>query len=201
MGMLNSRYITPVMYTDSTGYWIDTAIDIVSVGWSLYDFIKNPTWVNAGWLALDLLFAAIPFLTGNKVLKLTTKSDEVVDAIKYTNKLDNVGDAIVIGNGMDNVIYAANKLDAAYYAGYAPLNALYDAGRINDATAGMKMMGRLDNAKWLIGNLNKGATVIDIGRNRSMYKAFISAYGWEKRVIFYYYHGGQIFSRGARLIW
>ena len=199
--MLISDYITPVMFTDSTGYWIDTAIDIVSVGWSLYDFMKNPTWANAGWLALDLLFAAIPFLTGNKVLKLTTKSDEVVDAITYTNKLDNVGDAIVIGTGMDNVIYAANKLDAAYSAGYAPLNALYDAGRINDATAGMRMMGRLDNAKWLIGNLNKGATVIDIGRNRSMYKAFISAYGWEKRVIFYYYHGGQIFSRGARLIW
>ncbi len=33
----------PVIYTDSTGYWIDTAIDIASVAWSLYDFIKNPT--------------------------------------------------------------------------------------------------------------------------------------------------------------
>jgi len=191
----------PVMFTDSTGYFIDGLIDIISIGWSLYDLIKDPSWSNAGWLALDILFAVIPFLTGSRVIKITSKSDEVVDAIKYTNKLDNVGDAIVIGNGMDNVKFAASKLDALYYPGYAPLNALYDAGRINDATVGMKMMGRLDNAKWLVGNLNKGTTIIDIGRNRSVYKAFISAYGWEKRVLFYYYNGGQIISRGARLIW
>lgn len=189
------------MYIDSTGYLIDTLIDVVSIGWSLYDLIKDPSWENAGWLALDIIFAVIPFLTGSKVIKLSSKSDEVVDVIKYTNKLDNVGDAIVIGNGMDNVIYAANKLDATYYAGYGPLNALYDIGKIDQATVGMKMAGRFDNARWLVGKMNQGATVIDIGRNRSVFKTFTSAYGWEKRVIFYYYNGYQITSRGARLIW
>jgi hypothetical protein len=189
------------MYSDISGYWLDTVIDIASIGWSFWDFINDPTWANAGWLALDIIFAAVPFLTGSKVIKLSSKSDEIVDVLKYTNKIDNFGDAIVIGNGMDNVIYAANKLDALHYAGYAPLNALSDAGRISDATFGMKFMGRFDNSKWLMSNLLKGYNVIDIGSNRSFLKFAISAYGMERGILFTVRHGGQIMTRGARMIW
>lgn len=132
---------------------------------------------------------------------MCSNSDEIVDAIKYTNKLDNVTDAFVIGNGMDNVRYAASKMDGAFYAGYKPLNMLDDAGKIKEATLRMKVAGRIDNARWLIGKLNKGSTIVDIGRNRSFLKYAVSAYGMEKRLIFMYYHGGQIISRGVRLIY
>ncbi len=107
-------YMTPVMYIDPSGEILDTIIDVISIGWSLYDLIKDPSWANAGWLAFDVLFAAIPFLSGSKVIKLSSNSDEIVDAIKYTSKLDNVTDAVVIGNGMDNVMHAASKLDGVF---------------------------------------------------------------------------------------
>ncbi len=76
-----------------------------------------------------------------------------------------------------------------------------DAGKIKNATLRMKVMGRIDNARWLLGKLNKGSTIIDIGRNRSLLKYAASAYGMEKRLIFMYYHGGQIICRGVRLIY
>src|SRR5690554_1668106 len=44
----------PVMRVDPTGCFWDTILDIGFTIWSLVDFIKNPTWENAGWLALDL---------------------------------------------------------------------------------------------------------------------------------------------------
>ena len=45
----------PVMFTDSTGYFWGTIIDIGFAIWGLVDLINNPTWENAGWLALDLV--------------------------------------------------------------------------------------------------------------------------------------------------
>ena len=50
---------------------------------------------NAGWLALDVLALAVPFLPGGS--KVITKADDIVDAVEFVNKYDEV---IVLGQSM-----------------------------------------------------------------------------------------------------
>lgn len=190
----------PVNRFDPSGHFWDWILDILSIGWSLVDFIKNPTWANAGWLALDVILGVIPFVPAiGKGIKGLSKIDDVVDIGKGLNHLDDVHDAIVIGNGMDRVKDVAKLYNAAYYVGYEPLNALADAGKIADASVKMKFFARVDNAKWLFKNIFAGAKIIDIGKdNRSIFKWFISAYGMERRLLFYWWHGGHTITRSIR---
>lgn len=191
----------PINRYDPSGHAWDWVLDIVSVAWSLYDFIKDPTWENAGWLTLDVVLGIIPFVPAiGKGLKGLSKVDDVVDIGKGINRLDDVHDAIVIGNGMDRVKDAARIYDAAYYGGYAPLNALVDAGKFSEASVKMKLLARVDNAKWLFKNVFAGAKIIDIGKDgRNIVKWFISAYGRERRLLFYWWHGGHTITRLIRL--
>lgn len=44
----------PINYCDHSGHIpVDTIIDIRFAFWSLIDLIRNPSWENAGWFALD----------------------------------------------------------------------------------------------------------------------------------------------------
>ena len=78
----------PVNLYDPSGHARETVFDIVFAIWSLVDFIKDPTWENAGWIALDLLALAVPFLPGGS--KVITKADDIVDAAGFVNKYDEV---------------------------------------------------------------------------------------------------------------
>nr|MBQ8890141.1 hypothetical protein [Clostridia bacterium] len=191
----------PVNRYDPSGHAWDWVLDVASVAWSLFDFIKKPSWENAGWLALDVVLGIIPFVPAiGKGLKGLSKVDDIVDIGKGVNRLDDVHDAIVIGNGMDRVKDAARIYDAAYYGGYGPLNALVDAGKFSEASVKMKLLARVDNAKWLFKNVFAGAKIIDIGKDgRNIVKWFISAYGMERRLLFYWWHGGHTITRLIRL--
>uniref|UniRef100_UPI0023E8C763 RHS repeat-associated core domain-containing protein n=1 Tax=Peribacillus acanthi TaxID=2171554 RepID=UPI0023E8C763 len=59
----------PVMYTDPSGTVVETVIDLASIGYSTYQFIKNPTWRAAGYLIWDIAATAIPVVPGSYVLK------------------------------------------------------------------------------------------------------------------------------------
>lgn len=49
-------------------------------------------------------------------------------------------------------------------------------------------------------NIFAGARIIDIGKDsRSIFKWFISAYGMEKKLLFYWWHGGHAITRLIRL--
>jgi hypothetical protein len=48
---------------------IETVVDIVSIGWSFVDLIKNPSWGNAGFLAWDIGAAFLPFVPGSYTAK------------------------------------------------------------------------------------------------------------------------------------
>ena len=69
----------PMKYTDSTGMWIETGVDLIGLGLSIHDFIKNPSLKNAGWVALDLGALALPFVPSTKVgrlgISIISKSD------------------------------------------------------------------------------------------------------------------------------
>ena len=191
----------PVMYVDPSGHFLDWILDIISIAWSAYDFIKTPSWENAGWLALDIVLGILPFIPSiGKGINGLTKVDDFVDIGKGISRLDDVHDTIVIGNGMDRVRDAAKLHNATFYAGFTPLNDLAEAGRISDATVKMKFLARIDNFKWLMNHILSGARIIDIGKDgRNIFKWFISAYGMERRILFYWWHSGHFITRLIRI--
>ena len=154
--MLISNYITPVMFTDSTGYFWDTVLDVVSIVWSLYDFIKDPSWKNFGWIALDIGFALIPFLTGSKVLNQVSLLDDISEVRVLDNSMNNV---IVIGQSMDSrVIPKAMNLGADYYAGYMHYSDLRKGSKILANT-----YGYADNMLFIATRSLAGYKFLDIG--------------------------------------
>ena len=82
----------PVKYTDPNGEVVETAVDVVSVGLSAYDFCKDPSWANGGWLALDIVCAAVPFLPAVGAVRHAGKIDDIIDAGKALLKSDEAVD-------------------------------------------------------------------------------------------------------------
>lgn len=90
-------YNNPIRYTDPSGNVpVETVIDIASIGWSAADFISNPSWANAGFLAWDVAAALLPYVPGSYVAKgakLIGKADDVADVARALSKADNIADA------------------------------------------------------------------------------------------------------------
>jgi hypothetical protein len=198
----------PVMNIDPSGYFWDTVIDVISVGWSLYDFIKDPSWSNAGWLALDVVFAAVPFLTGSRLIKSASKLDDISDVAGYVNKYDDVYDTIVLGNDMGRVTSMAMDCGGLVYNGYKPLNALYAMGKIDEITDSMRYAAKLDNARFVIDKYHAGYKILHVGRDtRSVMAMMKSAYGMELKILYRLQYGNKIhkawwgMNTGRRLIW
>ena len=59
----------PVNYVDPSGHWIETALDIASLGYSIKEFTSNPSWVKFGYLLWDVGATFIPFAPGSYVRK------------------------------------------------------------------------------------------------------------------------------------
>ena len=75
---------------DSTGCAIETIIDVVSIGWSLADFISKPSWINFGYLVWDTAAAFIPFVPGSYTVKggkIAVKVASKVSDLKHTKYL------------------------------------------------------------------------------------------------------------------
>ena len=149
--------------------------------------IIDLSWENAGWLALDVALALLPHIPAvSKLAKGASNIDNVLDVAHGFNKIDNIQDAIVIGNNMSRVQDVAKIQGSIFYDGYGPINALVSTGRAKDVTFGMKLMGRIDNAKWIVDKVWSGYKILDVGKdNRTYFKMFLSAYGMEKRLLFY----------------
>lgn len=173
------------MYVDSTGHWVDTALDIISILWSAYDLYKNPTWENVGWLALDVVFAVVPFLIGSRIMKAASKLDDVSDIGGYMNKFDNVYDSIVIGNDMNRVTSLALDTGSMIYDGYKPMNALCALGKTDEITDAMRYAAKVDNARFIMDKVQAGYKIINAGSDgRGFIKMMKSAYGMELRILY-----------------
>ncbi|MPW26723.1 DNRLRE domain-containing protein [Alkalibaculum sp. M08DMB] len=72
----------PINRVDPSGYIIETIIDIASIGWSLNDLAKNPSWVNLGFLAWDVGATVLPFIPGS----YTYKSAKLVKGVSKLRK-------------------------------------------------------------------------------------------------------------------
>ncbi len=198
----------PVNKYDPTGHFWDWVFDIASIVWSLYDFIKNPSWANAGWLALDVVFAVVPFLTCSSIMKAASKLDDVSDIGGYINKFDNVYDSIVIGNDMGRVTNLALDTGSMIYDGYKPLNALYAMGKADEITDAMRYAAKVDNARFIMDKFKAGYKIINAGSDgRGFLKMMKSAYGMELRILYRLKFGNKfhklwwILNSGRRIIW
>ena len=74
-------------FKDSSGYGIETALDIISIVFSVWDLISRPSWVAVGYLTWDIAAAAIPFIPasyvakgGQLVFKIASKIDDFADS-------------------------------------------------------------------------------------------------------------------------
>ena len=184
----------PVNYADPSGHWVETILDFVSIGLSIYDLIENPSWKNAGWLALDIALSCIPFIPAvSRLAKGASNIETVFDVASGFAKMDNIQDAIVIGNNMSRVEGVAKIQGAIFYSGYTPINMLIEAGKASEVNLGMKLLGRIDNTKWLLDKVWRGYKILDIGKdNRTYLKMLQSAYGMERRMLFCWRNIGKI---------
>jgi RHS repeat-associated protein len=90
----------PLKYTDPSGHWFDLAIEVFSIGFDIQQLISDPSWGNAGYLALDVGLAFIPFVPGitGVTAKGVSHSDDVFKAVKdVASQLDNIKDAFKMG--------------------------------------------------------------------------------------------------------
>jgi len=198
----------PINRYDPTGHAWDVILDIFSIGWSLYDFIKDPSWENFGWLALDVVFAVVPFLTGSSIMKAASKLDDVSDIGGYMNKFDNVYDSIVIGNDMGRVTNLAFDTGSMIYDGYKPMNALYAMGRADEITDAMRYAAKVDNARFIMDKYKAGYKIINAGSDgRGFFKMMKSSYGMELKILYRLKYGNKlhklwwILNSGRRIIW
>ena len=165
---------------DPTGHFWDTVLDILFIGWDIYNLITNEgykDWKNWAALLVDLAFAAIPFVTGGGVLKISVKIYTTFAAIPFVTggggqvvKLANVADDIsdfskvtVIGESMSRVQTISqfvNAIDNLYdgFKSYKKLSSLGKGGKVL-----AEIGGKSSNIAWLYGKLRSGYKVIDIG--------------------------------------
>ena len=94
----------PANKADPSGYWVETALDIAGLVWSIYDMCTEPSWENAGWLALDIVCIAVPILTGSYAVKAASKGtakllNASADVAKYSDDvIEGVGS---VGKGFN----------------------------------------------------------------------------------------------------
>ena len=66
----------PINYTDPSGHFIETVLDVASVGLSLYTMIKEPSLSNAAFLLWDIGAMVIPAVPGSYIAKGISKAGE-----------------------------------------------------------------------------------------------------------------------------
>ena len=156
----------PVNYVDPSGHVpVDTIIDIGFALWSLIDLIRNPSWENAGWFALDLACFIIPYATGGStavkvIVKGVNGADNLLDASKVPGYImRNADDVVILGQNMDRVYDASRKIGGGI---------LYSMDNYNDIvrTLGADAANQLayaDNMKWVAKQAWAGKTVLNVG--------------------------------------
>ena len=132
--------MTPVMYSDISGYFPDYLIDIPLFILGVMDFIDDPSWSKAGWLALDLVLALLPVIPALSSTRHLNKVDDGLDAIKAVNAVNNFTDA-------GGVIRRANQADFTADA-WKTINGM---DNVNDFTKSSMTAGREVHKGFMMG--------------------------------------------------
>ena len=79
----------PVMLYDPSGNSWETLLDIAGAIVSLYDFVNDPTWANAGYLVWDIAAVIAPMVPGsyvNDIAKIR-KLDDGMNLVEYGDEV------------------------------------------------------------------------------------------------------------------
>ncbi len=88
---------SPLNYVDPSGNAVETAADIASVAYSVWEYISDPSWVNAGFLLWDVGSVFIPFVPGSyavKGAKLVGEFDNVTDVARTIRAAANTVESL-----------------------------------------------------------------------------------------------------------
>jgi hypothetical protein len=82
----------PVRFNDPSGNWIESAFDILSIGYGIYDISQNGlNWKNGLGLAADVVGLALPGVTGlGAVVRVASRADDAADALRAVNRASNL---------------------------------------------------------------------------------------------------------------
>ena len=126
------------------------ALDIGFILMDIYFLTSNEgykDWKNWAALGADILFVAIPFVTGGgQVIKLANVADDLHDLSKVTV----IGETMVRVKTVSQFVNATDNL----YGGYKAYDTLYDMGRLG--VIGAEIGGKGSNAIWLYNKLRSG---------------------------------------------
>ncbi len=115
----------PLKYTDPSGHWLESAIDIAFIVYDIHDIAANGlSWASGGALAADVAGLILPGVTGrgalvrtvahgDDLLRAASHADELVkaaskadEAATVVRQAENVGE---LGNRAEDVARAANR--------------------------------------------------------------------------------------------
>jgi RHS repeat-associated protein len=81
----------PLKYTDPTGHgWWSIVSDIASIAFDIYQVATDPSWENAGYLALDVTLTCLPVIPAgvgplakgvSKTVRFVEKGEKVVESV------------------------------------------------------------------------------------------------------------------------
>lgn len=111
----------PIYYTDPTGHWFDTFLDVVSLGFSIYEAIKEPSVGNIAAVVFDAAALVVPFIPGTGLakagMKVADAADDVYDYYKAADRTyDTIDNFVDAGRALDNatdVMKIGDKVDDA----------------------------------------------------------------------------------------
>jgi len=89
----------PLRYVDPDGNMPWDALDVVSLGLSINDFRKDPSWANAGWVAADVA-GLLPLLPSAGLVRHGSKLISRADLMRMNAKAGNRAENIV-AEGLD----------------------------------------------------------------------------------------------------
>jgi RHS repeat-associated protein len=122
-------YNNPLKYTDPTGHWIESAVDIAFIAYDIWDIHQNGlTWDNGLALAADVGGLLLPGLTGGGMLvRAVARGNEALGAARGINTAVNAAPA---ANLADN-IHAAGQLRYLRHADPVAFETLMGLGARN----------------------------------------------------------------------
>jgi RHS repeat-associated protein len=110
----------PLKYTDPSGHWLETVLDIASIAYDIYEITKDPNnawnWVSLG---ADVACAILPVATGGGAA--------VRGIAKGANAIDNTADAV---KAADRAHDYAKTIDKAWDV--TRLDGASRAGKLSD---------------------------------------------------------------------
>lgn len=112
----------PIYYTDPTGHWLDTFLDVVSLGFSIYEAIKEPSVGNIAAVVFDAAALVVPFVPATGWAKAGMNAleaaDDVYDHYKAADRtVDTIAAVVDAGRALENttdVMQITNRVEDTY---------------------------------------------------------------------------------------